>query len=106
MFVFKLKADFLKALANPARLRIIECLRKQEASVGTLCKLLEMEQSGISKHLAILKQAGIVQSRQEKVTVFYSIRDREVFSVLQPVNMILRGKLKEGQRALEHLGQE
>jgi ArsR family transcriptional regulator len=105
-FVFELKADFLKALSNSARLRIIDCLQKREASVGTLCKILEMEQSSLSKHLAILKQAGILQSRQEKVTVYYSIRDREVFTVLQPVNMILRRKLQDSQKALEHLGKD
>ena len=103
-FVFKLKADFLKALAHPARLKIIDCLRKRECSVGQLVKLLEMEQSGLSKHLALLKQAGILRSRQEKVTVYYSIRDRDVFTVLRPVSNILKRKLQEGQKVLSYLG--
>ena len=74
--VFTLKADFLKALAHPLRLAIIEHLKNGEKSVGQLVKALEMEQSGMSKHLAILRQVGILHSRQEKATVYYAIRDR------------------------------
>ena len=50
--VFKIKADFLKALAHPARLAIIEYLKRGEASVGQMVKDLGLEQSGLSKHLA------------------------------------------------------
>ena len=102
--VFKLKADFLKALAHPLRLAIIEQLKNGEMSVGQLVNKLEIEQSSISKHLSILRQVGILHSRQEKVTVYYSIRDRDIFKVLRPIAEMLRKKLKEGQRVLEHLG--
>ena len=106
-FVFKIKADFLKAVAHPARLKILEKLKSgREASVGQLVRELEIEQSSLSKHLAILKQAGIVISRQEKVTVFYSVRDREIYDVLLPVSSMLKRKLKEGQQILAHLGKE
>jgi ArsR family transcriptional regulator len=102
--VFKIKADLLKSLAHPVRLEIIEYLKDKEASVGELVRELEVEQSGISKHLAILRQAGIVRSRQEKVTVFYSIRDKDIFSVLRPIAEILRKKLAESQKMLARLG--
>ncbi len=102
--VFKIKADFLKALAHPTRLEIIEHLKAKESSVGQMVKDLVVEQSGISKHLAILRQAGILSSRQEGVTVYYSIRDREIFTVLRPISEILRKKFKESQGVLAHLG--
>lgn len=101
--VFKIKADFLKALAHPIRLAIIEHLKSKEASVGEIGKELAVEQSSLSKHLAILRQAGILGSRQEGVTVYYSIRDREIFSVLRPIAEILRKRLQESQKVLEHL---
>ena len=103
-FVFKIKADFLKALAHPVRLKILEHLRTREASVGELVRKLEVEQSSLSKHLGILKQVGILQSRREKVTIYYSVRDREVFSVLRPVILILKRKLAESRGILDHLG--
>jgi ArsR family transcriptional regulator len=102
--VFKLKADFFKALAHPLRLALIERLKNGEMSVGQLVSALEVEQSSISKHLAILKQAGILHSRQEKVTVYYTIRDQDIFKVLNPIIDILGKKLKESERILAHLG--
>jgi|SRR5579883_509593 len=101
--VFKIKADFLKALAHPIRLGIIEHLKSRESSVGEIGKELAVEQSSLSKHLAVLRQAGILSSRQEGVTVHYSIRDREIFSVLRPIAEILRKRLQESQKVLEHL---
>ncbi|MBI3289446.1 MAG: winged helix-turn-helix transcriptional regulator [Elusimicrobia bacterium] len=102
--IFKIKADFLKSLAHPARLEIIEYLKTRESSVGEMVKKLGIEQSGLSKHLSLLKQAGILRSRQVKVTVFYSIRDRDIFNVLRPIAEILRKKLEESGKVLAHLG--
>ncbi len=104
-FVFKIKADFLRALSHPARLKIIEHLKSREDSVGKMVKSLEVEQSSLSKHLAILKQAGILNSRQVKVTVYYSIRDKGIFDVLRPISLFLKKKLKESQEVLSHLGE-
>lgn len=102
--VFKIKADFFSALAHPLRLAIIEYLKDKESSVGQMVRALDIEQSSLSKHLAILRLAGIVRSRQEKVTVFYSIRDHAVFKVLMPVSEMLRKKFRESQKVLAHLG--
>jgi ArsR family transcriptional regulator len=102
--VFKLKADFLKSLAHPARLAVIEYLKKGEATVGQMVTDLGIEQSGLSKHLATLRVAGILASRQEKINVYYSIKDKNIFSVLRPISEILRKKLQESERLLNSLG--
>ena len=102
--IFKIKADFLKSLAHPARLEIIEYLKTRESSVGEMVKKLGIEQSGLSKHLSLLKQAGILRSRQENVMVFYSIRDKDIFNVLRPIAEILRKKLAESGKVLAHSG--
>lgn len=103
-FAFKIKADFLGALAHPTRLKLIELMRKDELPVGALCRRLQLGQSSVSKHLAILRQVGLVQTRQQGTTVFYRIQDRSIFEVLRPVSVILRKKLVESQKALAHLG--
>lgn len=102
--VFKIKADFLRALAHPTRLAVIEHLKVGERSVGQLVRKLGSEQSSLSKHLAVLRQAGILKSRQVKVSVYYSIRNKSIFQVLRPIAMILRETLKDGQKVLTHLG--
>ena len=101
--VFKIKADFLRSLANPARLAIIEYLKRGEASVGQMVTDLGLEQSGLSKHLSTLRQAGILASRQEKVNVYYAIKDKEIFDVLRPIAEILKRKLKESEHILSSL---
>jgi DNA-binding transcriptional ArsR family regulator len=103
--VFKIKADFLKALAHPVRLEIIEYLRASESSVGQMVTDLGVEQSALSKHLSVLRQAGIVVSRQEKATVYYSIRDRHIYQVLRPISEMLRKNLEESRAVLDRLGQ-
>lgn len=101
---FRIKADFLRALAHPARLAILEYLKKGEASVGRMMKDLGMEQSSLSKHLATLRHSGILSTRQEKVSVFYSVKDRDIYQILRPIAEILRKKLKESEKILNCLG--
>lgn len=104
--VYKVKADFLKALGHPIRLKIVEALKHGEKSVGGLVKQLEVEQSSLSRHLLALRNAGILKSRQERTTVYYGIRDYGIFHVLRPIAMMLRKKFKESERVLATLGKE
>lgn len=101
--VFKVKADLLKSLAHPSRLAILEYLKDRESSVGEMVSTLGIEQSSLSKHLSVLKQSGILRSRQEKVTVFYSVKDKDIFKVLRTISEILMKKFRESEAVLEHL---
>ncbi len=104
--VFKIKADFLKALGHPIRLQVIEYLKGGEASVGKIVDALGVEQSNLSRHLATLRELGILHARQEKTTVFYSIHDHDIFKVLRPIAEILRKKLRKSEKLLESLGKD
>lgn len=50
-----------QALADPARLRIVETMKAGECAVGDIVERMEIHQSGVSRHLRILSEAGIVQ---------------------------------------------
>jgi ArsR family transcriptional regulator len=102
--VFKLKSDLFKALGHPVRLAIIEHLKNGKRSVGQIVDATRAEQSGVSKNLMVLKQAGILSSRQEGVTVYYAIRDQNIFKVLRVVSDILATKHKESSKILTELG--
>lgn len=104
--VFKIKADFLKALAHPIRLRIIEYLKSGEASVGKIVQVLGVEQSNLSRHLGTLRDLGVLYARQEKTTVYYRIHDHDIFKILRPIAVILRKKFKKSEKLLEGLGKE
>ena len=101
--MFKVKSDLLKSLAHPSRLAILEYLINKEAPVGEMVTKLGIEQSGLSKHLSVLKQPGILNSRQEKLSVYYSVRDKDIFIVLRTISAILMKKFREGEDLLKHL---
>ena len=103
---FKIKADFLKGLAHPIRLQIIEYLKNGEASVGKLVQELGVEQSNVSRHLAMLRDLGVLEARQEKTSVYYAIHDQDIFKILRPIAELLRKKLRKSERILESLGKE
>ena len=104
--VYMVKADFMKALAHPMRLKVIEFLKRGERNVGDMMKGLGVEQSSLSRHLAILKQNGILKTRQEKTAIYYDIEDHDIFKILRPIAEILRKKFKNAEVILNSLGKE
>ncbi|NOH81262.1 winged helix-turn-helix transcriptional regulator [Vibrio sp. RE86] len=73
----------LKAMANERRLQILCLLHNQELSVGELCSKLELSQSALSQHLAWLRRDGLVNTRKEAQTVFYTLSSEEVKAMIQ-----------------------
>jgi len=70
---YKYQARILKALANEARLLIIDNLKDREHTVGELTAIAELDQSTVSKHLSVLLTAGIVDNRKEGNSSYYSL---------------------------------
>ena len=103
---YKIKADFLKALSHPLRLQAIEFLKKGEKNVSTIIKALGIPQSSLSRHLSILREAGILKSRQQGTVIYYDIENHDIFHVLRPIAEMLRKKLKKTETVLESLGKE
>lgn len=104
--VYKVKADFLRVLGHPMRLKLIEELKSGEKSVGYLVNKFKIGQSSISRHLLALRNAGILSSRQEKTTVYYTIDDHDIFHVLRPIALMLHKKFKQSEKVLKTLGKE
>jgi DNA-binding transcriptional ArsR family regulator len=76
------KAEFFKAMAHPARIRMLELLCDGELSVGELTDALGLEGSHVSQQLGVLRRANLVASRKEGTTVIYSLADRRIAKVL------------------------
>jgi DNA-binding transcriptional ArsR family regulator len=70
------------ALADPARLRIVEAMKSGECAVGDIVERMDIHQSGVSRHLRILAEAGIVQMRPDGQKRLYSLR-KEAFEQLE-----------------------
>jgi DNA-binding transcriptional ArsR family regulator len=74
--------SFFQALADPARLRIVEAMKSGECAVGDIVERMDIHQSGVSRHLRILTDAGIVQMRPDGQKRLYSVR-KEAFDQLE-----------------------
>ena len=68
-----IKSEFMRVLAHPVRIGIVEVLGDKKMSVGEICELLNKEQATISKHLGVLKNGGILKSEKSGLNVFYSV---------------------------------
>jgi ArsR family transcriptional regulator len=68
---YEARARIAKALAHPSRLMILDALQQQELCVCELTELVGADQSTVSKHLAILKNAGLVEDRKEGPMNYY-----------------------------------
>jgi DNA-binding transcriptional ArsR family regulator len=78
-------ATFLRLLANEHRLAVMCCLLEGPLSVGEINARIELSQSALSQHLAVLREAGLVTTERRGQTIFYSVaggRVRRTLSLL------------------------
>lgn len=75
-------ADLLRQLANPTRLLILCHITRQERAVGEMERDLGLKQPGLSQQLAELRQAGLVKTRRESRSIYYSIADERVQGIM------------------------
>ncbi len=76
-------ANLLKVMANENRLLILCELAKEPMSVSSLLDKLQITQSGISQHLAILKSNGILDYDKKAQTIVYSIKDERIYKLME-----------------------
>ena len=90
-------AQLLKALGNEKRLMILCLLAEGECSVGELNALLELSQSALSQHLAILRDERLVVTRREAQSVFYSLMPGAAFVLIHTLHDIYCGSGTDAQ---------
>jgi DNA-binding transcriptional ArsR family regulator len=81
----ELIARRFRVLGEPMRIRLLDQLRNGEATVGELSEALSASQQNVSKHLAVLSDAGILGRRKERNYVYYRIVDEGVFTLCEDV---------------------
>lgn len=75
----------LRAMGNTTRLRILHALESGELTVGEIRRRVGGSQANVSKHLASLRNAGLVDARRDGVRVFYRVVDEMVFTICRAV---------------------
>jgi DNA-binding transcriptional ArsR family regulator len=95
-----MQVRLFQALGDPIRLRIVESMKFKERAVGDICERVGIHQSGVSRHLRILAEAGLVQMRPDGQKRLYSLR-KEAFDQLE---VWMAGYRRHWEARLDRLG--
>jgi len=93
--VLEMKAEILKTLAQPTRLKILELLRDGEKCICEIVPAINGEQSNISRHISLMQKSHLVTTRKDGVKVMVKVKDPGIFNILDRVGKILKNQMKE-----------
>jgi DNA-binding transcriptional ArsR family regulator len=87
--LYQAKANLLRVLGHPARIRVLELLAEREYAAGELLAEIPIEAGSLSQQLAVLRRAGLVEQRREGGSVVYTMIVPEVRAVLHAARSLL-----------------
>jgi DNA-binding transcriptional ArsR family regulator len=93
--IYRLHAEFCKTLSDANRLLIIAELSRSELPVHELTRRLGLRQSNVSKHLALMKEHGLVNTRREGSTVYYSLSDPRIHEAINLLRAVQSEQLEK-----------
>ncbi|MEV0479727.1 metalloregulator ArsR/SmtB family transcription factor [Streptomyces sp. NPDC050508] len=91
--LYQAKAEFFRMLGHPVRIRVLELLQDRPMPVRDLLAAIEVEPSGLSQQLTMLRRSGIVSSRREGSTVVYALASGDVADLMGAARRILADML-------------
>ena len=95
MLQYKAQAQILKALAHPSRLLMVDELSRGERCVCELAELVGAQMATVSRHLSLLKNAGIIEDEKRGAQVFYSLKVPCVLNFFKCVAAVRKNTAKE-----------
>lgn len=84
------RAKVLKALAHPARIFIVDKLSEKSYCVCELTDMLELDISTVSKHLSVLRNAGVIESNKQGTTVYYTLKYSCIMKFIGCIEEVVR----------------
>ena len=96
----EIRAKVIKSMAHPVRLIMVEYLKDSERSFGEVFNLFKLDKSTVSKHLLVLKEAGIVSSRKEGADMIYRLDVPCIADFFRCVTAVIESNVKKQQACL------
>jgi len=96
----EIRAKIIKAMAHPVRLMVIDFLKTGESSFSDIFDLFQLDKSTVSKHLLVLKEAGIVSSRKSGADMIYKLEVPCVTDFFSCVTAVINSNVKKQQICL------
>ncbi|UCE61619.1 MAG: winged helix-turn-helix transcriptional regulator [Phycisphaerales bacterium] len=100
---YEARAQIAKALAHPSRLLILDALSEKELCVCDLTELVGADQSTVSKHLTVLKSAGLVSGRKDGSMIYYRMQCPCLGGFFECMESVLKTNLKTQQQLVRAL---
>ena len=101
--ILELKAEVLKTLAQPTRLKILELLRNGEKCICEIVPAINGEQSNISRHISLMQKSHLVTTRKDGVKVMVKVKDPKVFEILDSIGLLLKKQIIETGKLIRQL---
>ncbi|MEV0233939.1 metalloregulator ArsR/SmtB family transcription factor [Nonomuraea sp. NPDC050786] len=101
--LYEAKAELFRLLGHPVRIRVLELLQDGPKPVRELLAEIEVEPTGLSQHLAVLRRSGMVTAQREGATVVYALAGGRVAGLLRAARELLTEKLAGQSELLNEL---
>ena len=101
--LYAMKAEVIAAAGHPIRLAMIDFLKEGEQCVCDIAEHVDAERSNTSRHLAVLRKAGVVEQRKDGLKMIYSLKTPCILNFIECVEGVLRQRAKEASAVLRDL---
>jgi ArsR family transcriptional regulator, virulence genes transcriptional regulator len=96
--IYDLQADICAALASPVRLQILDLISEGEKTASDLLEIIDIPKPNLSQHLAVLKDAGIIQARKEGLFQYMSLAIPKIKDACSLVRTVLLEKIAQEEK--------
>jgi DNA-binding transcriptional ArsR family regulator len=93
--LIELESAYLRTIAQPTRLRILYFLKDGEKCQCEIIPQMKEDQSSISRHLTHMRDAGILESRREGISVYYKIKDKRIFRLFSLADQMIKAEIDQ-----------
>jgi DNA-binding transcriptional ArsR family regulator len=100
LLLFQKQAEIAKAIAHPLRIAIIDFLKNGEQCVCDIAEHIGSERSNVSRHLAVMVNAGVLEYRKEGLKVIYKLKTPCILEFFSCVTSVLKQQAKDNQKLL------
>ena len=101
--LFQKQAEIVKAMGHPVRIAVVDLLKDGQQCVCDIAEHVGSERSNVSKHLAVMHAAGIVEQRKEGLKVLYKLKTPCILQFFSCISGVLKEQVKESEKLLKAL---
>ena len=101
--LYEMHAQVCQVFTSPKRLEILDVLRTGACPVGKLARKLRISQANLSQHLLVLREKGVVHTRRDGTTIYYSLANPKIIKACDIINKMLLENLKRQKKSASNI---